>query len=176
MGSLTLDHLRNLVVDLPISRTLLAFRRNRQVAEWKSAGKPVPPPHIVKQRIVVAYAAAFNTEVLVETGTFRGDMVYAMKDAFRSIYSIELSPDFCELARRRLRRLRHIRILAGDSGKVLPNLLDGISTRCLFWLDGHYSGGDSQRGDGDSGDEGSHGDPGRSTSRPCDPNRRCPMF
>ena len=37
--------------------------------------------------------------------------------------------------------------MQGDSSKVLPELLDKIKKPCLFWLDGHYSGGITGKGD-----------------------------
>jgi hypothetical protein len=114
---------------------------------WIQAGKPVPPPHAVKERILAAYASAFGASVLIETGTYAGDMVSALKDRFEKILSIELSEDLARRAQRRFRAFPHIRILQGDSGEVLPRLLAGISGRCLFWLDGHYSAGVTAKGD-----------------------------
>ena len=35
----------------------------------------------------------------------------------------------------------HVTIFQGDSATVLPKLLATIQEPCLFWLDGHYSGG-----------------------------------
>lgn len=31
-------------------------------------------------------------------------------------------------------------VLQGDSGKVLPGLVNTLKDRCLFWLDAHYCG------------------------------------
>jgi hypothetical protein len=114
---------------------------------WMEAGRPAPPPHSVKQRIVAAYASAFSIGTLIETGTYAGEMVFSMRDRFERIFSIELSDSLYRRARRRFRAFPRIRILRGDSGKVLPALLAGISARCLFWLDGHFSAGITARGD-----------------------------
>lgn len=72
------------------------LKRRRQVKEirkeilqWEMKGKPVPPPHIIKQRTLEAYGKRFGLKVLLETGTYRGDMVEAMKKTFQRIYSIE---------------------------------------------------------------------------------------
>ncbi len=117
------------------------------IDEWLRAGKPVPPPHSVKERILSDYASAFEIPTLIETGTYAGEMVWAMKDRFESIFSIELSEHLARRACRRFRALPHIRILHGDSGTLLPSLLSRISTRCLFWLDGHYSAGITAKGE-----------------------------
>src|SRR5208283_2124357 len=59
--------------------------------EWLESGKPAPPPHAAKRRILAAYASAFDTGTLIETGTYAGEMVWAMMDRFDRIISIELS-------------------------------------------------------------------------------------
>ena len=41
---------------------------------------------------------------------------------------------------------KHITILHGDSGEVLEQVLARINKPCLFWLDGHYSGGVTAKG------------------------------
>lgn len=113
---------------------------------WRRAGKPVPPPHVVKRRIVSSYASTFGATTFIETGTYFGDMDYAVKDIFQAIFSIELSEDLRRRAARRFRAYPHIQILQGDSGEVLPNILSNLSGNCLFWLDGHYSGGITEKG------------------------------
>jgi len=68
--------------------------RNREgdaLAEWERQGRPVPPPHVAKQRVLREYAERYHLKIFVETGTYRGDMVEAMKHLFHKIYSIELS-------------------------------------------------------------------------------------
>lgn len=62
-------------------------------------GKPIPPPHLIKQETVKEYAHKFSIDILIETGTYLGDMVFAMKDVFSQIYSIELDSDLCMKAK-----------------------------------------------------------------------------
>lgn len=100
-----------------------------------------------KQDIVRDYAARFSVKTLIETGTFRGAMVKAMCHQFEHIWSIELDQRLFQKARRRFRRDRHVSILPGDSAKVLSEILSSIKTPCLFWLDGHYSGGKTAKGE-----------------------------
>ena len=83
----------------------------------------------------------------METGTYLGDMVAAQLRAFSRIYSIELDPGLAEAARVRFAPWPHVSILQGDSATVLPVVLRDIDRPCLFWLDGHYSGGITARGD-----------------------------
>lgn len=128
------------------SDALMHLKNTIRTRSWQKAGKPVPPPHAVKQRIISQYASVFGVGTFVETGTYRGDMLYAMKDTFQTIISIELSTILCSQARDRFRDYPHIDIQQGDSGEVLPKILNNISGKCLFWLDGHYSRGVTAKG------------------------------
>jgi len=125
-------------------------RDNALVAAWLQAGKPVPPPEFVKRVTLGEYAAAFGLKTFIETGTFMGGSLYALKRRFNDLYSIELSPELAAQAIKRFRKAPHIHILQGDSAAVLPQLLSEISTPCLFWLDGHFSGGITARADMDT--------------------------
>jgi len=106
----------------------------------------LPPPHIVKQLAVKKYAAAFGLRVLVETGTYHGEMVEAMCKVFDRLYSIEIDQGLYEEALDAFARFAHIRIIKGDSGEVLPSILSEVKQPCLFWLDGHYSGPETGKG------------------------------
>jgi hypothetical protein len=114
---------------------------------WYLNGKTSPPSHLVKQKIVREYAKKLGIDILVETGTYLGDMVDAHKDCFKEIYSIELHAALHERATKRFSKFPHIHILRGDSGVILPDLLSSMSRACLFWLDAHYSGGITAKGD-----------------------------
>jgi hypothetical protein len=122
------------------------YRRKKEYKEWLNSGKPIPPPDVVKHISVKEYAQEFGTQVLVETGTYLGDMVWAVKDDFHKIYSVELSTELYERAKKRFSKYTHISIFKGDSSEVLPAILDHIKEACLFWLDGHYSEGLTAKG------------------------------
>lgn len=119
----------------------------KQYDEWVKNGCPVPPPHIAKQITIAEYQQKYGYNILVETGTFMGDMVQAQKERFKKIISIELSEQLFEKAKARFRDDAGITIVQGDSGKVLPAILKDIDEPVLFWLDGHYSAGATAKGD-----------------------------
>ena len=107
----------------------------KRLADWEARGCPAPPPHAHKQRVLREYAERYDLRVLVETGTFRGDMVEAMKRTFDQIYSIELSQTLFEEARRRFKSETHIQILQGDSASVLGDVMKKINAPALFcWM------------------------------------------
>src|SRR5271168_3479687 len=81
---------------------------------WILRGRPSRSPHLLKQKVVREYGEKFGLDALVETGTYYGEMVAAMKDRFRRIYSIEFVPALAERANRKFANLEHIRIFCGD--------------------------------------------------------------
>jgi hypothetical protein len=125
------------------------YLRDVIVRKWEQAGRPLPPPHQVKQTVIENYRRRFNCPVLVETGTFRGDMVEAHLSHFDRIISIELSQELYEKACYRFRKSPHVTIYQGDSGAVLPRIMRLLDAPAVFWLDGHYSSGDTAQGSKD---------------------------
>lgn len=129
-----------------IYETLLNFRKGK----WEKDGRPIPPPAVVKAIIIKEYARRFSTDILIETGTYRGNMVSLMNNIFSQIYSIELNHDFYQKAKQRFAKYSHICIMHGNSSEVLPRILSPINKPCLFWLDAHYSGGNTAKGELDT--------------------------
>jgi hypothetical protein len=107
----------------------------------------VPVPHLLKQRALLEYGRRFNLRLLVETGTYLGDMVEATKRQFDRVYSVELSPELYERARQRFSRDANVELILGDSGRELGTLIPRLPGPALFWLDGHYSAGITAMGD-----------------------------
>lgn len=115
--------------------------------EWRKNGSPFPVPHSVKKDAVFNFKKRFNINTLVETGTFLGEMIYAQRNNFKQLYSIELSEELFRMAEKRFSVYPHIKILNGDSGKVLNELVPSLNEPALFWLDGHYSGFETAKGE-----------------------------
>src|SRR5579859_6108595 len=107
---------------------------------WLLRGRPPRTPHIVKQQAVSEYARRYNLKMLVETGTYYGEMVSAQRNAFENIYSVEYVAELAVRAQKRFAGSPHIKILSGDSKVVIPELLKSINSPTLFWLDAGYYG------------------------------------
>jgi predicted O-methyltransferase YrrM len=116
---------------------------------WKLRGEPERSPHLLKQRTVREYAEKYGAALFVETGTYYGEMVAAVKDLFPRIYSVEYDHELAERAKKKFARSPEIQILEGDSQKILPELLKQISDPALFWLDAGYYGWAGVQGDKD---------------------------
>ena len=124
------------------------YRRfEKKYIEWEKSGSILPMPHFGKQQVVSEYAVKFMPPVFIETGTYTGHMVYAMLNKFEEIYSIELDHTLAEKAKKEFTGYRHVHIVQGESGEVLPRILKDIAQPCLFWLDAHYSGGSTAKGE-----------------------------
>ena len=107
---------------------------------WILRGRPSRSPHLLKQKVVRQYGEKFGLRTLVETGTYYGEMVAAMKHDFDRICSIELDPALAERASRKFARDKHVRIFCGDSRIVMPEILALLTGPALFWLDAGYYG------------------------------------
>ena len=127
-----------------------AIIEKKLLIDWEKKGKSVPPPHKIKQLAIEHYQKEHNISILIETGTYLGDMVKAQLNNFKTIYSIELGKDLWKKAVKRFEKEKHVNILLGDSGKVLIDLIPTINGSAIFWLDGHYSGGITAKGKKDS--------------------------
>ena len=127
-------------------RLAIASGERRQISQWRQSGRRIPPPDVYKQMTVASYGRAFDLTTLVETGTYIGDMVEAQRQRFRKVISIELSPELCLAAQERFAPARNVTILQGDSGELIESVVERIGGPAIFWLDGHYSEGNTARG------------------------------
>lgn len=107
---------------------------------WILRGRPPRSPHLLKQKVVREYGEKFGLKTLVETGTYYGEMVAAMRRHFDRLYSIEYVPELAARATRKFAREEHVRIFCGDSRVVLPEVLALLAGPALFWLDAGYYG------------------------------------
>ena len=116
-------------------------------AVWK--GQYRPAPHAVKMRILKSWLPDAPGMTFIETGSFRGDTVLALRHVFERVISIEIDPALHEIAKSRAAGARNIDLVLGDCVVELPKILSSLPGRAAFWLDGHWSGGVTGRGDTD---------------------------
>jgi len=96
--------------------------------------------------IIERYRIKSVPDVFIETGTYKGISISNIAMRFRSIHTIELSPTLYKNALEKFRNDNHIMCHCGDSAAALENLLPANNEPILFWLDAHYSKGESIRG------------------------------
>lgn len=118
-----------------------SIRNNLKLAAWRLGFNVVNPPHVVKQSTIVKYQQRTSSRVLIETGTYMGDMIFAQLNNFDRIYSIELSRELYERGLKRFKEEPKVNLLNGDSGVRMDEIVSALNEKAIFWLDGHYSGG-----------------------------------
>jgi len=92
-----------------------------------------------KREVILKYKNQYKTDILVETGTFLGGTVAALKKYFKKIYTIELQEDLAKKCIERFKTENSIEVLQGDSSALLKEILPKLNSNTLFWLDAHYS-------------------------------------
>jgi len=90
-----------------------------------------------KQALIIRYQKEYEFATLIETGTYKGNMIHATKNIFSDIYSIEMVDEFYNDALIRFKDDTNVHLLHGNSGDRISEILAGISNPVLFWLDAH---------------------------------------
>lgn len=89
----------------------------------------------------------YPNPVFIETGSYIGDGIqFAVDAGFKQIYSIELSEKYFEISSKRFSNNPNVKVIKGESQEILWDLIKDIKSPITFWLDGHYSSGDTAKG------------------------------
>lgn len=93
------------------------------------------------------FFSQFPNKYFIETGTCWGGSTQNALDSgcFTNIYTIELGKHLYRHACKKFSAFPNVHVLLGDSQMILPALLQKIDAPATFWLDGHYSGGNTVR-------------------------------
>lgn len=118
------------------------------IIRWLRGGiRGIAPPPI-KRIVLAGYMNTYGLKQFVETGTFLGDtLAYIAQDNSIQATSIELDGVYFNAAKRRFTKYSNVTIMGGDSGTLMPKIVARLRNPALFWLDGHYSGDKTGKGD-----------------------------
>jgi hypothetical protein len=132
-----------------LKRAHLQMNPSLTEEEWREQGCTLPPPYTLKRRVMLEYKQQFNSEVFIETGTFMGDTTFEMSKYFDKLYTVEIDRKLFQTATERFKNLPKIKVFQGDGAEALPIVLSNVpkDEKCMFWLDGHYSGSVTGKGD-----------------------------
>jgi hypothetical protein len=89
----------------------------------------------------------YMNPIFFETGSYVGDGIqFAIDAGFEEIYSVELSQEYFDICKNRFNSNLNVKLILGDScEKILENIIE-IDKAITFWLDGHYSCGNTALG------------------------------
>jgi len=124
------------------------IRHLPEIVHWicKGCSGIAPPP--IKRKAIMSYLRSHGMKVFVETGTHLGDTLAGIAhDKSIQAISIELADEYYLAAKLRFAGYRNVELFHGDSGKLMPEIISKLKNPALFWLDGHYSGGHTAKGD-----------------------------
>jgi hypothetical protein len=143
------SHWRKLLSLLPAGMERKYYKQffEKEHEKWVANGRPLPVSNLSKQQVLQAFQKQYSVKTLIETGTYLGDTLYALSGNFEELYSIELSEHFYALAKKRFRNMPQVHLLRGDSSEVLKEVVPALKAQAIFWLDGHYSGGLTAKGE-----------------------------
>ena len=86
--------------------------------------------------------------VFIETGTYMGETIFKMEKLFNELHTIEIKKEIYHNVKR-LYNGNKINFYLGDSSDVLQNILPNINKNCVIFLDGHWSAGNTGKGNKD---------------------------
>ncbi len=124
---------------LPFFSYFKSLKQKYEIARWKNAGCPTPPPDAVKQRTLLHKIEENGINVFIETGTYFGDTTCIISKHITKVFTIEIKRDYWEYAVKRFKNTKNVEVLLGDSGSIIKDILDRLEEKALFWLDGHYN-------------------------------------
>jgi hypothetical protein len=128
-----------------LSRQYQRSRQERRYFDAIRRGGYALPPQSIKLAVINNIPGP-RPRVFVETGTYHGETVAAVKHLYANVISIEVDEALYHKACARFASDGNVRIVRGDCASEMPAILAGLQEPAVFWLDGHYSGGETGKG------------------------------
>jgi len=84
-----------------------------------------------------------GVKVFVETGTYKAQTSVWASKRFDIVYTVEASKKLYNEAVEEYGNIRNIKFMHGISKESLREIINEIDTQAVFWLDAHWSGGET---------------------------------
>jgi len=91
-----------------------------------------------------AFKESGYKKFFVETGCYLGDGISsALTAGYDNIISIEIAEEFKKNCEEKFKQNKNVNVVLGDSCEILFDVIKNINEPITFWLDGHFSGGNT---------------------------------
>ena len=84
-----------------------------------------------------------GVKVFIETGTYKAQTSVWASKRFDIVYTVEASKKLYNEAVEQYGNMSNIRFMCGTSKECLKKIINEIETQAVFWLDAHWSGGET---------------------------------
>ena len=84
-----------------------------------------------------------GVKLFIETGTYKAQTSVWASKRFDIVYTVEASKKLYNEAVEQYGNIRNIKFVCGISKESLREIINEIDTQAVFWLDAHWSGGET---------------------------------
>ncbi|GAB5447980.1 hypothetical protein [Gymnodinialimonas sp.] len=120
------------------------LQRVKHLREWAGRGYSEHAPQFVKEGLFMRHGVPNAT--WIETGTFLGTTTRFLSQRAPKVYTIEPSDLYYRRALETFKG-QNVEVINAPSEDALPKLLPELTGPLNFWLDGHYSAGETYKGE-----------------------------
>jgi len=123
----------------------------KEFIKWKDLHNYSEPfPTFVKKEVFNEFNS--SSKIWIETGTLVGDTAKYLSKIAKFVYTIEPSEKYYNISLKNLANCENVKIYNDTSENKLNDILEIIkpNSEVCFWLDGHWSGGDTFKGETDT--------------------------
>src|SRR5437868_3919223 len=99
--------------------------------------------HGIPRNLIGELARVFDLRCFVETGTYHGGSALWASSRFQKVWTVEIDEALFRMAQQRLAGRKNVEQHLGNSATLLAALAPRLESPALFWLDAHWSGGNT---------------------------------
>ncbi len=148
-GSRTLIEIVNHVMKRhPEMHSICADLLMSGLTDWIKRDYAGPSPKHIKDSVL--RRCNLPDATWVETGTYHGDTTQILSQMASKVITIEPEPRLFLRAKQRFESDQSITVINDISERALPIVLPNLDGNVCFWLDGHYSAGETFAGPNDT--------------------------
>ena len=104
-------------------------------------------PNFIKQLV-----EEFKPDIFLETGTYNGMTASVASSFFKQVHTVELSQPHYREAKALFATSNNVNVYWDSSPEMIREVVPNLDGHILFWLDAHYSGGTTVRGNDNHND------------------------